>query len=596
MAKLKDLKVTIGLSKKGLTKLNADLRRLKSNFRRNFGEIAQMAKRAAQVIATTLLAGVVALAHSAAELEKLTVGFRSITGSAENAGKMVARLNQFAASTPFQLANISRAARQLLAVRVKESALTKELRMLGDIAAASGNQIEDIASIFAKVQAKGKVELENLNQLAERGIPIFDQLRQTTGDANMEFGAGAVSVEQFNDALRNMVAEGGFAEDAMVNLSETISGKFSTMLDVYQQATAQAGEAIGLTQAISKHLEGSIREMKQIMGLSEATKKIVAEDTAKLIQRANKVTQASFEDTQQALIDYNAELQDLQYNTFEGSKSYEFLQTKIDLVQAALQTLNFHLQHNADTSNDASLAFEAYNEAGLRTTRVSDLLTAKLTEQTVTAEEAADAMSNLNEKFGLAGFTGKLQDVAIDLEEEVIEEGQAERIKYGTDLIKRAQYAAENLGNAFQITSGLIGAAFDNIRDKSQGFHLYLKNMLLDLLQKAIALAAAFAAMSIVMGPTAMAKAGFGSFKAFMASGFGIPQMAEGGLFTGASLALVGEGPGTSAINPEVVAPLDKLQQMIGGGNVTVTGRLDGRDILISSERAGFDRNRVRGF
>ena len=33
-----------------------------------------------------------------------------------------------------------------------------------------------------------------------------------------------------------------------------------------------------------------------------------------------------------------------------------------------------------------------------------------------------------------------------------------------------------------------------------------------------------------------------------------------------------------------------------GGGNVTVTGRLDGRDILISSERAGFDRNRVRGF
>jgi hypothetical protein len=72
--------------------------------------------------------------------------------------------------------------------------------------------------------------------------------------------------------------------------------------------------------------------------------------------------------------------------------------------------------------------------------------------------------------------------------------------------------------------------------------------------------------------------------------------MADGGLFSGASLAMVGEGPGTSAINPEVVAPLDKLQQMMGGGNVTVTGRLDGRDILISSERAGFDRNRVRGF
>ena len=81
-----------------------------------------------------------------------------------------------------------------------------------------------------------------------------------------------------------------------------------------------------------------------------------------------------------------------------------------------------------------------------------------------------------------------------------------------------------------------------------------------------------------------------------MMGGLGVPQMADGGMFTGASLAMVGEGAGTSAINPEVVAQLDKLRDMMGGGNVTVTGRLDGRDILISSERAGFDRNRVRGF
>ena len=62
--------------------------------------------------------------------------------------------------------------------------------MLGDIAAASGNSISEIAAAFSKVQAKGKVELENLNQLAERGIPIFAELKKVTGDANMEFGAG----------------------------------------------------------------------------------------------------------------------------------------------------------------------------------------------------------------------------------------------------------------------------------------------------------------------------------------------------------------------------------------------------------------------
>ena len=73
-------------------------------------------------------------------------------------------------------------------------------------------------------------------------------------------------------------------------------------------------------------------------------------------------------------------------------------------------------------------------------------------------------------------------------------------------------------------------------------------------------------------------------------------MMANGGLFTGASLAMVGEGSGTSSINPEVVAPLDKLQSMMGGQQVQVTGRISGRDILLTSERNAIDRNRVRGF
>ncbi len=73
------------------------------------------------------------------------------------------------------------------------------------------------------------------------------------------------------------------------------------------------------------------------------------------------------------------------------------------------------------------------------------------------------------------------------------------------------------------------------------------------------------------------------------------PALAKGGLAYGPTLAMVGDNPGAS-VNPEVIAPLDKLQQMMGGGNVTVTGRLDGRDILLSSERSNLDRNRVRGF
>ena len=73
-----------------------------------------------------------------------------------------------------------------------------------------------------------------------------------------------------------------------------------------------------------------------------------------------------------------------------------------------------------------------------------------------------------------------------------------------------------------------------------------------------------------------------------------IPEFAAGGLVTGPTTALIGEGSGTSMANPEVVAPLDKLKQYMGGGsNVTVTGRLVGNDIYLSNERTKFNRNRT---
>jgi len=74
-----------------------------------------------------------------------------------------------------------------------------------------------------------------------------------------------------------------------------------------------------------------------------------------------------------------------------------------------------------------------------------------------------------------------------------------------------------------------------------------------------------------------------------------IPAFADGGIVSGPTMGLVGEYPGAKT-NPEVIAPLDKLRSMLGGQNVVVTGKISGRDILLTSERNAIDRNRVRGF
>ena len=78
-----------------------------------------------------------------------------------------------------------------------------------------------------------------------------------------------------------------------------------------------------------------------------------------------------------------------------------------------------------------------------------------------------------------------------------------------------------------------------------------------------------------------------------------MPAFANGGIVSGPTIGLMGEYPGAKS-NPEVIAPLDKLQSMLnnnGGGNVHVGGEfvVRGQDLVVALQRADKTRNRIKG-
>jgi tape measure domain-containing protein len=270
MAKLGDLIVRVGADTR---EFNKELGKIQRQIRQTSDNIMDMGKSMTMGVTLPIVGLGGAAVKAAADLETMETQFISLTGGAEQAGAMVDQLNQFAAATPFQIEEIAGAARQLLAAGTDISQVNEQLGFLGDIAATSGESIEDITAIFAKVQAKGKVELENLNQLAERGIPIFTALSEATGLLPSQLGAGAVTVEQFNATLRGFAEEGGFAHGAMERLSQTAAGKFSTALDNLKQAGASLGNVLlpYVTAAIDKVTELAAGFMK----LDDRTKKTI---------------------------------------------------------------------------------------------------------------------------------------------------------------------------------------------------------------------------------------------------------------------------------------------------------------------------------
>ena len=76
----------------------------------------------------------------------------------------------------------------------------------------------------------------------------------------------------------------------------------------------------------------------------------------------------------------------------------------------------------------------------------------------------------------------------------------------------------------------------------------------------------------------------------------GVPAFANGGIVSGPTLGLMGEYPGARS-NPEVIAPLSKLQSMIGGrtADVNVGGEfvVRGTDLVVVLDRANKSRNRL---
>lgn len=270
MAKLGDLIVRVGADTRDF---NKQLGKIQRQIRQTSDNIMDMGKSISMGVTLPIVGLGAAAVKAAADLETMETQFISLTGGAEQAGAMVDQLNQFAAATPFQIEEIAGAARQLLAAGTDISQVNEQLGFLGDIAATSGSSIEEITAIFAKVQAKGKVELENLNQLAERGIPIFTALSEATGLPASALGAGAVSVEQFNAVLKSFTEEGGFAAGAMERLSQTAAGKFSTALDNLKQAGASIGEL--LLPMVTKAIDKVTEMAASFQQLDDRTKKII---------------------------------------------------------------------------------------------------------------------------------------------------------------------------------------------------------------------------------------------------------------------------------------------------------------------------------
>jgi len=183
-----------------------------------------------------------------AELETQTRSLKVLTGSLGNAQKIIKELQQFGAVTPFTSAELIETAKRLKAFGFETEKIVDVTKRLGDIAGATGADLGGIATAFGQIQAKGRLQGEELLQLQERGVDLQGTLRKEYGLTADEFqkalSKGQIGADAVNFALEKLTNTGGKYADGAIAQSDTLSGKLSTLQDGVDTLARRIGEVL----------------------------------------------------------------------------------------------------------------------------------------------------------------------------------------------------------------------------------------------------------------------------------------------------------------------------------------------------------------
>lgn len=222
-------------------------------------------KAASAAIVATGVAATTFAVKSAADFEQTRIGLENMLGSADKAKVLLSQISKFAADTPFEFPELAQATRQLVAFGFSAEDAFNTMKQLGDVSAAVGAPINDLAYLMGTLRTQGRAFTIDIRQFAQRGIPIYEYLAKVLHTNEKQITAmieaGKIGFPEVQKAFQAMTSEGGKFHNTMQKQSKSLSGLFSTLKDNIGQT---ARELVGITQEGDIKPGGPLDKLKNV--------------------------------------------------------------------------------------------------------------------------------------------------------------------------------------------------------------------------------------------------------------------------------------------------------------------------------------------
>ena len=182
-----------------------------------------------------------------AEFERLRATLTSVTGSTKNAEIAFQAIQDIASTTPFQVTDLTDTF-----IRLKSFGLDPldgSMQDIIDTAAALGGsqeQLDGIALALGQAWAKQKLQGEEILQLIERGVPVWEVLQDITGKNVDELQKLSSAGELGRDVIKQLMDELGRRNiGAAAEQANTLNGAFSNLEDAVSRVIDKLGRESG---------------------------------------------------------------------------------------------------------------------------------------------------------------------------------------------------------------------------------------------------------------------------------------------------------------------------------------------------------------
>lgn len=200
-------------------------------------------------------------------LENTQIQMQGLTHSIEGGNKAMAYATQYFKNNPFNRFDVTSATKAMIQFGTAIDDVPAMLDKMGKVSLSTGVNISELATLYAKSSADGRVGLIDIQMLAERGVPIWDAFAKATGKSSAqireETAKGGVAVADFQKAFDYLVDD---------NAMEQFNNTFSRQVDRFKgRLSNMKGAIAGYTMDVDKGFTASANGLyKAVTNLTKA--------------------------------------------------------------------------------------------------------------------------------------------------------------------------------------------------------------------------------------------------------------------------------------------------------------------------------------